>query len=53
MLKKTYTGDTTWSTQKVVLGWAINTIQQVLKLPNDYKGKIIALLYTISTSARR
>ena len=36
-LKKLRKGDAAWSTQKVVLGWAIDTVKQVVTLPDDRK----------------
>ena len=45
-LKKIYKGDATWSTQKFVLGWAIDTVKQVLTLPADHKTNLLSLLDT-------
>ena len=36
-LKKLRKGDATWSTKKVILGWKIDTVKQVLNLPDDHK----------------
>ena len=33
--------DAAWSTQKVVLGWAIDTVKQVLTLPADCKTNLL------------
>ena len=52
-LKKLRKGDATWSTQKVVLGWTIDTVKKVLTLPEDFKSNLIALLNTIPPSASR
>ena len=52
-LKKLRKGDAAWSTQKVVLGWAINTVKQVLTLPDDRKTNLLALLDTTPPSAIR
>ena len=52
-LKKLRKGDAAWSTQKIVLGWAIDTVKQVLTLPDDCKTNLLALLDTISPSASR
>ena len=46
-LKKLRKGDAAWSTQKFVLGWAIDTVKQVLTLPADRKTNILAMLDTI------
>ena len=51
--KKLCKGDGAWSIQKVVLGWAIDTVQKALTLPGDSMGKIISLIYAILTSASR
>ena len=45
-LKNLRKGDAAWSTQKVVLGWAIDTVKQVLTLPNNRKTNLLSLLYT-------
>ena len=52
-LKKLCKGDAAWSTQKVVLGWAINTVKHVLTLLADRKTNILALLDIIPPSASR
>ena len=52
-LKKLYKGDAALSTQKVVLGWAINTVKQVLTLPADRNTNLLSLLDTIPPSASR
>ena len=52
-LKKIRKGNAAWSTQKVVLGWAINTVKQVLTLPDDRKTNLLALLDTTPPSASR
>ena len=51
--KKLCKGDTAWSTQKDVLGWAIDTVKQVLTLPEYCKRNILSLLDTIPPSASR
>ena len=50
-LKKLCKGDASWITQKAVLRWGIDTVKQVLTMPEYRKGKLIALIYTIPTSA--
>ena len=50
-LKNLRKGDAAWSTQKVVLGWEIDTIKQVLTLPEERKSNLLALLDTIPPSA--
>ena len=52
-LKNLRKGDAAWSTQKVVLGWAIDTVKQLLTLPDDRKTNLLALLDTILPSASR
>ena len=52
-LKKLRKGDADRSTQKVVLGWVIDTVKQVLSLPDERKTNILALLDTIPPSASR
>ena len=52
-LKKLRKGDATWSTKKVILGWAIDTAKQVLTLPEDRKASLLALLDTVPPSASR
>ena len=52
-LKKFRKADATWSTQKVVLGWAIDTVKQVVILPDERKTNLLALLDTIPPSASR
>ena len=51
--KKLRKGDAAWSTQKVVLGWAIDTVNQFLTLPDDRKNNLLALIKTIPPSASR
>ena len=51
-IKKIHKDDAAWSTQKVVLGWAIDTVKQVLTLPADHKTNLLALIDTIPPSAR-
>ena len=53
ILKKLRKGDAAWSTQKVVLGWAIDTVKQFLTLPADRKTNLLPLLNIISPSASR
>ena len=52
-LKKLRKGNAAWSTKKVVLGWAIDTVKQVLTLPDDCKSGLLALLDTVPPSASR
>ena len=50
-LKKLRKGNIARSTQKVFLGWAIDTVKQVLNLPADRKTNLRALLDTTPPSA--
>ena len=50
-LKKLRKGDATWSMEKFVLGWSIDTVKQVLTLPDDRKRNILSLLNTTSPPA--
>ena len=43
-LQKLRKGNAAWSAQKVVLGWAIDTVKQVLTLPEDCKTNLLSLL---------
>ena len=43
-LKNIRKGDAAWSTQKVVLGWVINTVNQVLTLSDNLKNNQLALI---------
>ena len=52
-LKKLRKGDTAWSTQKVVLRWTIDTVKQVLTLPDDRNTNLLAMLDTTTPIARR
>ena len=52
-LKKLRKDDAAWSTNKVILGWAIDTAKQVLTLPEDRKSSLLALLDTVPHSAIR
>ena len=52
-LKKLRKGDAAWSTQNVVLGWAIDTMKQVLILPANRNTNLLALLDTIPPSTSR
>ena len=51
LIKKLCKGNAFWSTQKVILGWAINTVEKSLTLPLDRKGKITSLLDSVTLSA--
>ena len=51
-LKNPCKGDAAWSTQKVVLSWGIDTVKQVLNLPENCKTNLLSLLKTIPPSAR-
>ena len=51
--KKLRKGDTAWSTHNVVLCWAIDTVKQVITLPEDRKRNLLALLNTTPPSASR
>ena len=44
--KKPRKGDAAWSTQKVILRWAIDTVRKVLMILKDHKDKLIYLLDT-------
>ena len=46
LLKKLCKGDAAWITQKVVLCWEIDTVKQVLTLPEDCKSNLISLIDT-------
>ena len=52
-LKKLRKCNAAWSTQKVVLGWAIDTVKQVLTLPADRNTNPLALLDNTPPSASR
>ena len=52
-LKNLRKGDADWSTKKVVLGWSIDTVKQVLTIPDDRKLNLLALLDTTPPSASR
>ena len=52
-LNKLRKGNATYSMQKFILGWEIDTVQQVLTLPEDCKGKLKPLINTIPTIAHR
>ena len=52
-LKKIRKGDAACITQKVVLGWVIDTVKQVLTLPSNRKTNLLSLLDTILPSASR
>ena len=52
-VKKLRKGDAAWSTQKVVLGWSIDTVKKALTLPDDRKTNLLDLLDTIPPSASR
>ena len=45
-LKKLRKGDTAWSTQKVIIGWSIDTVKQVLTLQANRKTNFLDLLDT-------
>ena len=47
-LKKLRKGDATWSTQKIVFGWSIDTVKQVLILPDNCKRNLFSLIYPIT-----
>ena len=53
LLKKLRKGDAAWGTQKVVLGWAIDTVKQVPTLLEEHKINLLALRITIPPSASR
>ena len=44
-LKKLLQGDGSWNTQKIILGWIIDTLQQTLKLPAHRK-RTLAQIFT-------
>ena len=52
-LKNLRKGGSVWSTQKFVLGWSIDTVKQVLTLPDNRKTNLLALLKTIPPSSSR
>ena len=51
--KKLRKVDTAWRMQKVVLGWVIDTIEQVPTLLDDCKRNLLSLIDTIPPSSRR
>ena len=52
-LKKPRKGDAAWITQKVVLGWDIDTVKQVLTLLDYHKINLLTMINTIPPSASR
>ena len=52
-LKKLCKGDAAWSMQKVVLGWAIDTVKQVLTLLDDRNRNFLSLLNTTPPQRQR
>ena len=42
--KKLQKGDDFWSTQKIILGWLINTVTQTIHLPQHRQDKLLTLL---------
>ena len=52
-VKKLRKGNAAWSTQKVVLGWSIDTVKKSLTLPDDRKTNLLDLLDTIPPSTSR
>ena len=51
-LKKLEQGDGAWSTQKMVLGWDLESISHLLRLPPRRQEKVAATLVTIPRKAR-
>ena len=47
MLKKLEKGDAQWITKKMVLGWAIDTDQEILMLPSMRRYKLAGSLAAI------
>lgn len=45
-LKKLWRGDATWSTQKKVLGWLLDTIELTMSLPMERVEKVLAAMDT-------
>ena len=43
-LKKLGQGYASWSTQKMVLGWNLNTVSQFLRLPPKQQSKVHVVL---------
>ena len=52
-LKNLRKGDAAWSMQKVVLRWVIDTVKQILTLPDDRKRNLLSLIDTIPPRASR
>ena len=53
MINKLCKVDVSWRTQKVVLQWEIDTVQQFFNLSEDHTDKFIALLDTVPPRASR
>ena len=52
-IKKLCKVNAAWSTQKVILGWAVDTVQQVRTLPLDHKEKLTSLLDSFTLGERK
>ena len=52
-LNKMEKGNAKWSTNKAVLGWEIDTSQQILTLPSTCRGKLAGGLAAIPNQAAR
>jgi hypothetical protein len=52
-VKKLRKGDATWSTQKVILGWILDSIQLTLELPCHRIARLFELLDSVVPSQRR
>jgi hypothetical protein len=52
LLKKLLKGDGSWNTQKLILGWIMDTICQTIELP-PHRKETLALIFEELVSARR
>jgi hypothetical protein len=52
LLKKLLKGDGSWNTQKLILGWIVDTICQIIELPPHRKETLLALIFEELASAR-
>jgi hypothetical protein len=51
-VKKLRTGDASWHTQKIVLGWVIDTIRQTIALPPHRADRLLALFHELRDRKR-
>ena len=52
-IKKLKKGDCSWSTIKVMLGWIIDTINMVIKLPPHQEERLAEILTSIPCTQKR